>query len=327
MRARSTKSRTRLQSAAVLLIGMSSIAAGITDVAAQGQDGLRVRQQDPEVRRELERRVEVLWQQRVARGGGQPDGQLPADPLEGPVVQNAPFSADATTTVTQVLGDGTRIEQSTTSKFYRDRAGRVRREQTVLGLDALNPGRAAQTVITISPTPGDATAYALDPVARTARAVPRVTGAYFRLNTGAVITYGNGISTLSLANSLNSAPGGSPTLVDAGTRNQTIEGLPAVCRTRKGTIPVGEIGNDRAIEITDERCESRDLQVLLSSRYSDPRTAVIEYRLMNVTRAEPPPDLFVIPPDYTIVQGGGRRGGPTPAAPRTGGGGRGRQPQ
>src|SRR5215510_5201832 len=35
------------------------------------------------------------------------------DPFSGPVVTNAPFAADAVTTVTQVLSDGTRIEQST----------------------------------------------------------------------------------------------------------------------------------------------------------------------------------------------------------------------
>src|SRR5688572_12363058 len=56
------------------------------------------------------------------------------DPLSGPVVTNAPFSADAVTTITQVLMDGTRIEQTTTARFYRDSAGRVRSEQTVLGL-------------------------------------------------------------------------------------------------------------------------------------------------------------------------------------------------
>ena len=95
------------------------------------------------------------------------------DVLAGPVVTDAPFSADATTTVTQVLGDGTRIEQTTTARFFRDRAGRVRREQTILGLGALNAGGNMQT-ITIAPDPGDGTAYTLDPMTRTARRVPRM---------------------------------------------------------------------------------------------------------------------------------------------------------
>jgi hypothetical protein len=45
---------------------------------------------------------------------------------QGPVVTDAPFSADATTTVTQVLGDGTRIEQTTTARFLsRSRRARA----------------------------------------------------------------------------------------------------------------------------------------------------------------------------------------------------------
>ena len=95
------------------------------------------------------------------------------DPLTGPLVTDAPFSADATTTVTQTLGDGTRIEQNTTARFYRDRAGRVRREQTILGLGNLNRGDGVQT-ITILTDPATRAAYTLDPTARTARRTPPV---------------------------------------------------------------------------------------------------------------------------------------------------------
>jgi hypothetical protein len=42
--------------------------------------------------------------------------------------------------------------------------------------------------------------------------------------------------------------------------------------------------------------------MLIYSRNSDPRTGVVEYRLTNISRAEPPADLFMIPPDYTINQ-------------------------
>src|SRR5262245_59703827 len=49
-----------------------------------------------------------------------PAAAVADDPFSGPVVTNAPFAADAVTTVTQVLGDGTRIEQSTNARFYRD---------------------------------------------------------------------------------------------------------------------------------------------------------------------------------------------------------------
>jgi hypothetical protein len=88
------------------------------------------------------------------------------------------------------------------------------------------------------------------------------------------------------------------------------------------TIPTGEIGNDRPIEVTDERWESPELQVIVSSRHSDPRTGVVEYRLTNINRLEPPMDLFTVPPDYPIIEGGGR-GGRTGGAGGRGAGGRG----
>jgi hypothetical protein len=67
------------------------------------------------------------------------------------------------------------------------------------------------------------------------------------------------------------------------------------------TIPVGQIGNDRPIEITDEQWESAELKLLVLSRHHDPRTGDVEYRLTNVSRAEPAFDLFTVPADYTVV--------------------------
>src|SRR5262245_30254048 len=87
---------------------------------------------------------------------------LGAQQLDDRVIPNAPFSADATTTVTQTLGDGTKIEQRTTGKLYRDSTGRVRREQTVIGLDRLNPAAPPQTTITFDSVPGDQSPYTLN---------------------------------------------------------------------------------------------------------------------------------------------------------------------
>ena len=64
------------------------------------------------------------------------------------------------------------------------------------------------------------------------------------------------------------------------------------------------MGNDRPIEITDERWESPDLKVLVLSRHHDPQTGDVEYRLTNIGRGEPSPDLFTVPADYTILAGG-----------------------
>jgi len=244
------------------------------------------------------------------------------DPLAGPVVSSAPFSADATTSVVQTLGDGTRIEQKSTAKYYRDGSGRVRREQTVLGLENLNAAAATRTIITFDSMPGDQMPYLLDPERRTARQMPRglalanAAGALstFRLRTSS----GNGdlVDVITGFQGLTVARRGLPSDVrpmedDLGSRQ--IDGIKAVGHRTTTTIPQGQIGNDRPIQITDEQWYSPELSVLISSRYSDPRTGVVEYRLTNIVRSEPRPDLFAVPPDYTVVQGltlapGGRGG-------------------
>jgi hypothetical protein len=246
---------------------------------------------------------------------------LPSDPLTGPVVTNAPYSGDAVTTVTQILGDGTRIEQRTEAKFYRDSAGRIRREQMILGLPALNRAAAAQTLVTIDPTPDGGFAYTLDPVARTARRVPRKSGAFFiRTNTALGQLAGNGFGayTTTQAQGYVTALRGTPLGARQGEESlgtRQIEGVRATGRRTTSTIPTGQIGNDRPIEITEEAWESPDLRVLIYSRFSDPRTGVVEYKLMNISRTEPPADLFAVPADYTILEVGapGVRGGRTAA--------------
>ena len=46
-----------------------------------------------------------------------------------------------------------------------------------------------------------------------------------------------------------------------------------------------------------------------------------EFKLLNINRAEPAPDLFVIPSDYTVIEPGVGRGGARAGGP----GGRGQQ--
>jgi hypothetical protein len=235
----------------------------------------------------------------AALAQGRQSSPFTSDVLAGPVVTDAPFSADATTTVTQVLGDGTRIEQTTNARFYRDRAGRVRREQTILGLGALNAGGNMQT-ITIDPDPGDGTAYTLDPTTRTARRVPRLIiplsgNMTFRTTSNTVL-----VEARAGGPRIGGPGAGSPTEEMLGARQ--FEGVRALGRKTTRVIPTGQIGNDRPIEITDERWESPELRMLLYSRNSDPRTGIVEYRLTNINRAEPPADLFMIPSDYTVNQ-------------------------
>ena len=84
------------------------------------------------------------------------------------------------------------------------------------------------------------------------------------------------------------------------------------------TIPAGEIGNERPINIVDERWYSPDLQMTVSTKHSDPRSGETNFSLKNINRSSPPPYLFEVPSDYTVNAGGGRggrSGGPGTVAP------------
>src|SRR5262245_42041527 len=224
------------------------------------------------------------------------------------IVRDAPFSADGTTTVTQLLADGTRIERNTLSKFYRDSAGRVRREQTIMGLAALDPSRESETLITIVDPIARAT-YVLNPTTRMARKAPPPPPSPPLGGEGRGRGVG-GQQAVPPPPPPPPPPGGGdvrpPSETPSSARTESlgtrqIEGLAARGRRTVTTIPVGQIGNDRPIEITDEQWESTELKLLVVSRHHDPRTGDVEYRLTNVSRAEPPSYLFAVPADYTVV--------------------------
>ena len=84
---------------------------------------------------------------------------------------------------------------------------------------------------------------------------------------------------------------------------QVIEGVEAEGTRSTITIPAGEIGNERAIEIVSERWYSPELQMDVMTRHSDPRTGETVYKLTNISRLEPAKSLFEVPADYTVKEG------------------------
>lgn len=235
---------------------------------------------------------------------GQESTPIPSGgPLGGPPVLDAPFSADATTTVRQTLSDGTRIERRATARYYRDRAGRVRIEQMIMGLEALNPAADRQVRITIYPDPAKGGVYTLDPATRTATRGSRDLAG---LAVGGGDTFsapagGARFLIFSGVQRLRQRPwfgGNAVEEQSLGTRR--IAGVESVGHRATMTIPVGQLGNDRPMEVVDERWESPELKMVIYSRIADPRTGVVEYQLSNIRRNEPPPDLFKLPADYTI---------------------------
>ena len=104
---------------------------------------------------------------------------------------------------------------------------------------------------------------------------------------------------------------GKPTKEELG--DQMIEGVRATGTRTTTVIPAGSsIGNMNEIRIVSEQWFSPDLEVLVMTKHSDPRVGETVYRLTNIVRAQPDPNLFVLPADYTLrsaTRGRGGRGG------------------
>jgi hypothetical protein len=81
---------------------------------------------------------------------------------------------------------------------------------------------------------------------------------------------------------------------------QVLEGVLAEGTRETQIIPAGQIGNERPIEIVAERWYSPELEAIVLRRTSDPRFGETSYRLINVDRSEPPPELFTVPQDYRL---------------------------
>ena len=217
-------------------------------------------------------------------------------PLSGPPPLNAPFSADATTTVMQRLNDGARVERKMTARYFRDAAGRVRVEQ------ATSNGNLR---ITVFPNPAMNAGYWLDASSRHARVIARsiedvaVGGGHdFAAPLGGVRFISFDRSPAAYLESIG--PPVTDTLSDEALGSRQISGVETTGRRVTKVVHVGVLGNDKPIEIADERWESPELKLLIYSRFSNSSTGDIEYLLTNIRRLEPASALFEVPADYTV---------------------------
>jgi hypothetical protein len=81
-----------------------------------------------------------------------------------------------------------------------------------------------------------------------------------------------------------------------------IEGVEAEGTRTIITIPAGEIGNERPIEIVNEKWYSPELQTVVMTKRIDPLVGETTYKLTNINRGEPARSLFEVPADYKIKE-------------------------
>ncbi len=260
--------------------------------------------QDPAPKREME----IAIQKAVIAGAGEHTFEFMSSEFAfaGKLVKGVPYSAEATSETVQSLPDGNRIVRKNKSTLYRDSEGRTRNEQN---LAAIGPwaaeGQPRAIIFITDPVAG--ASYVLSPSDRTARkiAIPQLqSGVNVMIATRATRREGQHAGEMHTI--IEKALGSQSKSAQSKTEslgNRTIEGLLAEGTRTVTTIPAGELGNERPIEIVSERWYSPELQVVVLTKRTDPRMGETTYRLSNVNRTEPPRSLFDVPADYTIKEG------------------------
>ena len=82
--------------------------------------------------------------------------------------------------------------------------------------------------------------------------------------------------------------------------SRDFEGVRADGTRTTHTIAAGVIGNEKPIALVTERWYSPELNLVMMSSNSDPRSGITVYRLANIKRGEPAADLFKVPADYKM---------------------------
>lgn len=256
----------------------------------------------------LGQQKDVVVTTRGPLGGAVGVGVIGAEMMGGSPVSGAPYSAEAVTETTQTLPDGNRIVNKSTSKIYRDSAGRERREQPLPSFGKLASGDTAPVMIMIS-DPVAKVNYSLETRSKTATKMPApgllrmsdkggMVGGTFAAIAPAPAVGGGGNQIFFSQGRLATAPQSAQKKEDLGQR--TIEGVVADGTRTTTTIPAGEVGNERPIDVVSERWYSSDLQVLVMSKDTDPRMGETTYQLTNVSRVEPAASFFEVPADYQL---------------------------
>ncbi|MEW5977223.1 MAG: hypothetical protein AB1898_15645 [Acidobacteriota bacterium] len=241
-----------------------------------------------------------------------------AAPLENKAVPGAPYSAEAVSEHTQILGDGNRIYRKSSTLLYRDRLGRTRKEQSFS--PSGRQGEESLSTIFIN-DPIQKVQYVLNPKERTAHKL--VSFEWYSEGEAPKAEAGAAAETRDFQVFVQRAegPAGPPPIAGARIMHfervrsfakpvveslgkETIDGLEVEGSRSTLTIPAGQIGNDLPIQVVSESWFSQELQLVIRSKHTDPRFGETTYRLTNITRKDQPQSLFEIPADYTIQKQG-----------------------
>jgi hypothetical protein len=269
----------------------------------------------------------ALFAQGPRGGGFGPMGRGPGM-MGGPpsVVTGAPYSAVEVVQSQETLADGNVIQRKRQTTVYRDSQGRVRTEETIT--PEASTGKAPYTLVTILDYVGghryvlnSSTMTAIQAPLRAPHNPPPGTASANGVAPGGRRGGGGGNQS-----GTATAEQARPNVVRTTLTPQSVNGVLASGTQHTETIPVGAIGNSRAIQTSRVMWVSNDLKVPVQIKSNDPRFGSTDMELTNIVQAEPSSSLFVVPAGYTVKTengfggpGGGPRGqmrGPRPAPPQ-----------
>lgn len=262
----------------------------------------------------------VMFERRVLMAGPDTVEFVSAESSIGKTVKGAPYSAEAVTESIQTFADGNRIMSKSSATTYRDSEGRTRREMTLSmpGIEdppsfitindpVANVSFHLETKARIArkmPVAPDGMAFATvpdTPGIRIMRA-PAPGGAAVGVTHDVIGPVAGAASIqhkITVADSVRTRAGTEPKTESLGKRG--INGVEAEGSRTTLTIPAGEIGNEREINIVTERWYSPELQTVVLTKHTDPRVGETTYTLTNIKRVDPHPSLFQVPSDYSLA--------------------------
>ncbi len=228
----------------------------------------------------------------------------PDSTFERRVVKGAPFTAESVTEHVQRLGDGNRMVRKSAAKLFRDSAGRTRREHA-LTRGGVNASDGQEPRLIVINDPVGQVEYLLDTARgtlRKTRVTPGLAEAR-RQTSGTEDSFGVLMPTSAAHRRRAEGDAAQPLPEPKRERleAQQIEGVMAEGTRITVTIPAGEFDNEQPLEIVHEQWYSPELQMVVLMKHNDPRFGETTFRLTNITRGEPTPDLFAEPQGYRTV--------------------------
>jgi hypothetical protein len=216
----------------------------------------------------------------------------------GEVVTAAPYSATATEETTQVLADGNKIVNKSSTFLARDGQGRTRRE---ISLNRIGPLQVDSPKLVFINDPATHTQYILQPGGEATKVI-RKEGSWSEgpqivdlRNTREKRIQEKAMVTMQGQHDVFARNENSEQVKHEDLGTQTIEGVSAQGKRETVSIPAGQIGNDRPIEIVSETWFSPELHTTVLRKHSDPRVGETVFRLTEIKRVEPDAALFQAP--------------------------------